>query len=111
MPVQMDRSRINELVAELPERPLDSDADIKRHSNYHSPLPAYSASTVSYANSLKMLFKRMRHPSRCAYITNDLLRELSAASGHGDSALDVGQSKLTPAHRYSCQDHRRRYHL
>ena len=32
------------------------------------------------------------------YITNDLLRELSAASEHGDSAHSVGQSKLTPAH-------------
>ena len=32
------------------------------------------------------------------YISNDLLRELSAASEHGDSALDVGQCKLTPSH-------------
>ncbi|MGC6423404.1 MAG: Asp-tRNA(Asn)/Glu-tRNA(Gln) amidotransferase GatCAB subunit B, partial [Lentimonas sp.] len=32
------------------------------------------------------------------YITNDLLRELSEASEHGESALNVSECKLTPAH-------------
>ena len=32
------------------------------------------------------------------YIANDLLRELSEASAHGESAHSVSESKLTPAH-------------
>ena len=99
MPVQMDRSRINELEAELPERPLDK----QRRYQEAFKLPFTLTSVLCVNRELCEFFEdalqTYEAPKQIAnYITNDLLRELSAASEHGDSALDVGQCKLTPAH-------------
>ena len=99
VPVQMDRNRINELEEELPESPLDK----QRRYQEVLRLPYTITSVLCVNRELCEFFeealKTYEAPRQIAnYITNDLLRELSAASGHGDSALDVGQCKLTPAH-------------
>ncbi|MEC8613974.1 MAG: Asp-tRNA(Asn)/Glu-tRNA(Gln) amidotransferase subunit GatB [Verrucomicrobiota bacterium] len=99
MPVQMDRKRIDELEAELPERPLDK----QRRYQEAFKLPYTLTSVLCVNRELCEFFEdalqTYEAPKQIAnYITNDLLRELSAASEHGDSALDVGQCKLTPAH-------------
>jgi aspartyl-tRNA(Asn)/glutamyl-tRNA(Gln) amidotransferase subunit B len=99
MPVQMDRSRIKELEAELPERPLDK----QRRYQESFKLPFTLTSVLCVNRELCEFFEEAllayQAPKQIAnYITNDLLRELSAASEHGYSALDVGQCKLTPSH-------------
>ena len=99
MPVQMDRNRINDLEAELPERPLDK----QRRYQEELELPYTLTSVLCVNRELCEFFEEALQthdaPRQIAnYITNDLLRELSAAAEHGDSALDVGQCKLTPAH-------------
>ncbi len=99
LPVQMDRNRINELEEELPESPLDK----QRRYQEALRLPYTLTSVLCVNRELCEFFEEALQtyeaPRQIAnYITNDLLRELSAASGHGDSALDVGQCKLTPAH-------------
>jgi len=99
MPVQMDRARIAELEAELPERPLD------KQSRYQQDLelPFTITSVLCQNRVLSEFFEAAldthNAPKAIAnYITNDLLRELSGASEHGESAHCVSQSKLTPAH-------------
>ena len=99
MPVQIDRKRIDELEAELPERPLDK----QRRYQEALKLPYTLTSVLCVNRELCEFFEdalqTYEAPKQIAnYITNDLLRELSAASEHGDSALEVGQCKLTPAH-------------
>lgn len=99
MPVQMDRARVAELEAELPERPLDK----QRRYQEELDLPFTITSVLCVNRELSEFFeealKTHNAPKQIAnYITNDLLRELSAASEHGDSALDVSQCKLTPPH-------------
>ena len=95
----MDRNRINELEEELPESPLDK----QRRYQEALRLPYTLTSVLCVNRELCEFFEdalqTYEAPKQIAnYITNDLLRELSAASEHGDSALDVGQCKLTPAH-------------
>ena len=99
MPVQIDRNRIKELEAELPERPLDK----QRRYQESFELPFTLTSVLCVNRELCEFFEEAlqtyQAPKQIAnYITNDLLRELSAASERGDSALDVGQCKLTPTH-------------
>ena len=99
MPVEMNSARIKELEAELPERPLDK----QRRYQETFKLPYTLTSVLCVNRELSEFFedalKTHQAPKQIAnYITNDLLRELSAASEHGDSALEVGQCKLTPAH-------------
>jgi aspartyl-tRNA(Asn)/glutamyl-tRNA(Gln) amidotransferase subunit B len=99
MPVQMDRARIAELKAELPERPLDK----QRRYQAELGLPFTITSVLCVNRELSEFFeealKTHNAPKQIAnYITNDLLRELSEASESGESALDVGQCQLTPAH-------------
>ena len=99
MPVQMDRNRITELKTELPERPLDRQ---RRYQNELS-LP-YTITSVLCPNPVLSEFfeealRIYNAPKQIAnYIANDLLRELSEASDHGESAHCVSQSKLTPTH-------------
>ena len=99
MPVRMDQNRVAELEAELPERPLDRQ---RRYQN-ELGLP-YTITSVLCPNPvLSEFFEKAlliyNSPKQIAnYIANDLLRELSEASEHGESAHCVSQSKLTPAH-------------
>ncbi len=99
MPVQMDRARVAELAAELPERPLDK----QRRYQQDLDLPFTITSVLCVNRELSEFFEEALQthnaPKQIAnYITNDLLRELSAVSDHGESAHSVSQSKLTPAH-------------
>jgi len=99
MPVQMDRARVAELEAELPERPFDK----QRRYQADFDLPFTITSVLCVNRELSEFFEAALEvhsaPKAIAnYITNDLLRELSAAAEHGDSALNVGDCKLSPAH-------------
>jgi len=99
MPVQMDHARVAELVAELPERPLDK----QRRYQTDLELPFTITSVLCPNRELSEFFeaalKTHNAPKQIAnYITNDLLRELSEASEHGESALSVSECKLTPEH-------------
>lgn len=99
MPVQMDRARVSELEAELPERPLDK----QRRYQDDLKLPFTITSVLCPNRELSEFFEAALEvhnaPKQIAnYITNDLLRELSEASEHGESALSVSECKLTPAH-------------
>lgn len=99
MPVQMDRKRVAELAAELPERPLET----QRRYQSEFELPYTITSVLCVNRELSDFFEAAlkTHPAPKAianYITNDLLRELSAASEHGDSALSVSECPLTPEH-------------
>lgn len=99
MPVQMDRARVDELAGELPERPLET----QRRYQQDYDLPYTLTSVLCVNRELSEFFEAAlavyEAPKAIAnYITNDLLRELSAASEHGDSALSVGQCPLTPRH-------------
>ncbi len=99
MPVQIDRARVAALEAELPERPLDK----QRRYQSDLSLPFTITSVLCQNRELSEFFEtalETHHAPKAIanYITNDLLRELSGASEHGDSALSVGQCKLTPAH-------------
>ena len=99
MPVQMDRARVAELEAELPERPLDKQ---RRYQTDFS-LPFTITSVLCQNRVLSEFFEAALETHNAPkvianYITNDLLRELSAVSEHGESAHCVTRSKLTPAH-------------
>ena len=99
MPVQMNRKRIDELEDELPERPLDKQRRYQEALNLPYTLTSVLCVNRELCEFFEDALQTYEAPKQIAnYITNDLLRELSAASEHGDSALDVGQCKLTPAH-------------
>lgn len=99
MPVQMDRGRVDELKAALPERPFDK----QRRFEEQFELPYTVTSVLCPNRELSEFFETALEthnaPKLIAnYVANDLLRELSAGSEHGEQALSVSQSKLTPAH-------------
>ncbi|MEO0509582.1 MAG: Asp-tRNA(Asn)/Glu-tRNA(Gln) amidotransferase subunit GatB [Verrucomicrobiota bacterium] len=99
MPVQMDRTRVDELKSTLPERPFDK----QRRFEADFGLP-YTVTTVLCPNrELSEFFEAALEthnaPKLIAnYVANDLLRELADAAAHGEQDLDVSESKLTPAH-------------
>ncbi len=99
MPVQMEREQVELLKSELPERPLDK----QRRYQKELSLPYTITSVLCPNPELSAFFEsalQVHHsPKQIAnYIANDLLRELSEASDHGESALSVSESKITPAH-------------
>ena len=99
MPVQIDRKQVDALKAELPERPLDK----QRRYQDEFALPYTITSVLCPNPELSAFFEAAlqihNSPKQIAnYIANDLLRELSAGSDHGESALRVSDSKITPAH-------------
>ncbi|MFP4070314.1 MAG: Asp-tRNA(Asn)/Glu-tRNA(Gln) amidotransferase subunit GatB, partial [Opitutales bacterium] len=99
MPVRFERSRVEALRAELPERPFDKQRRFEKEFG----LP-YTVTTVLCPNrELSEFFESAlathHAPKLIAnYVANDLLRELSAGSEHGAQALGVRDCKLTPAH-------------
>lgn len=99
MPVQMDRARVAELAAELPERPLDKQRRYQKDFDLPYTLTSVLCVNRELSEFFEEALKSYHAPKAIAnYIANDLLRELSAASEHGDSALGVGQCQLSPAH-------------
>lgn len=99
MPVQMDRQRVKELEAELPERPLDKQRRYQEEQGLPYTITSVLCPNPELSTFFEAALQTHNAPKQIAnYITNDLLRELSAGSDHGESALSVSKSKLTPAH-------------
>lgn len=99
MPVRMDRARISTMESERPERPFDKQ---RRFQEAYS-LPFTVTSVLCPDPQLCTFFESAlaihKSPKAIAnYITNDLLRELSASSAHGESALSVKDAPIGPAH-------------
>ncbi|CAI8279185.1 MAG: Aspartyl/glutamyl-tRNA(Asn/Gln) amidotransferase subunit B [Opitutia bacterium UBA7350] len=99
MPVRMDRARVAELQAALPERPYDK----QRRYQETLDLPFTLTSVLCPDPKLCTFFEEALelHPAPkviANYIANDLLRELSASAAHGESALSISDCPLTPAH-------------
>lgn len=97
LPVEMDRARIAILKAELPERPFDRQ---RRYQEAYS-LPYTLTSVLCASRELSDFFEStlslVQAPKAIAnYITNDLLRELSAHSEEGASALSLSETKMKP---------------
>jgi len=99
MPVELDRERVEALRAGLPERPFDKQRRFEK--DYGLP---YTVTTVlcpdrELGEFFEAALETHHAPKLIAnYVANDLLRELSAGSEHGEHALDVSACKLTPAH-------------
>lgn len=99
MPVQMDRQRVEALKAELPERPLDKQRRYQKEMDLSYTITSVLCPNPELSAFFEAALRTHDSPKQVAnYIANDLLRELSEASGHGESALSVRNSKLTPAH-------------
>ena len=99
MPVQMDRTRVAELEAELPERPLDKQRRYQKDLSLPFTVTSVLCQNRVLSDFFEASLETHNAPKAIAnYITNDLLRELSAVSEHGESAHCVTRSKLTPAH-------------
>jgi aspartyl-tRNA(Asn)/glutamyl-tRNA(Gln) amidotransferase subunit B len=99
MPVRMDRARIAEMESERPERPFDKQ---RRFQETYS-LPFTVTSVLCPDPQLSAFFESAlaihKAPKAIAnYITNDLLRELSASSAHGESALSIDDAPIEPTH-------------
>ncbi len=99
MPVRLERETVEEMEAELPERPFDK----QRRFQGEFELPYTVTSVLCPSRELSEFFEaalETHHaPAAIAnYVANDLLRELSAGSEHGERALNVSDCKLTPAH-------------
>ncbi|MFP4165782.1 MAG: Asp-tRNA(Asn)/Glu-tRNA(Gln) amidotransferase subunit GatB [Opitutales bacterium] len=99
MPVQLDRAYVEKLRAALPERPFDK----QRRFQESYGLPYTVTSVLCPSRGLSEFFEAALEaynaPAAIAnYVTNDLLRELSAASTDGESPLPVSASRLTPVH-------------
>ncbi len=99
MPVQMDRARVAELKAELPERPLDKQRRYQQEFDLPFTITSVLCSNPELSKFFEVALGSYNAPKQIAnYIANDLLRELSQASAYGESALSVSQCELTPAH-------------
>lgn len=99
MPVRLDRTRVKEMEAALPERPFDK----QRRFQEALDLPFTLTSVLCPDPDLSAFFEDAlaihNAPKAIAnYIANDLLRELAASSAHGESAASVRDCPLTPAH-------------
>lgn len=99
MPVRFPPDRVDALASMLPERPFDKQ---RRYQEKYE-LPYTLTSVLCPNHQLSKFFEaalqEYNAPKAIAnYITNDLLRELSEASEHGESALAVEQCQLTPKH-------------
>ena len=99
MPVQIDRKQVDALKAELPERPLDKQRRYQEALNLPYTITSVLCPNPELSAFFEAALQTHNSPKQIAnYIANDLLRELSEASGHGESAQSVNKSKLTPEH-------------
>ena len=99
MPVRMDRARVAELKAALPERPFDK----QRRYQETLDLPFTLTSVLCPDPELCAFFEdaiRVHNTPKAIanYIANDLLRELSASATHGEKPPSVADCPVTPAH-------------
>lgn len=99
VPVQLDRTRVSELKSQLPERPLDKQRRFQESFELPYTLTSVLCPVRELSDFFESALQTHNAPKAIAnYIANDLLRELSAGSEHGASALSVSDCKLTPAH-------------
>lgn len=99
MPVRIDRARVIEFKAQLPERPLDKQRRYQAVFNLPFTITSVLCSNRELSDFFEAALQTCHAPKQIAnYIINDLRRELSEASGHGESAHAVSRCKLTPAH-------------
>jgi aspartyl-tRNA(Asn)/glutamyl-tRNA(Gln) amidotransferase subunit B len=99
MPVQMDRKWVEALKDKLPERPLDKQRRYQKDLGLPYTITSVLCPNPELSTFFESALQTHDSPKQIAnYIANDLLRELSEASGHGESAQSVNDSKLTPEH-------------
>ena len=99
MPVRIDRARIAEFKAELPERPLDKQRRYQREFDLPFTITSVLCPNLELSEFFEAALDSYHSPKQIAnYIINDLLRELSHASVHGESVSSVSQCRLTPVH-------------
>jgi aspartyl-tRNA(Asn)/glutamyl-tRNA(Gln) amidotransferase subunit B len=97
MPVRTTPEQIAKLKAELPEAPFDK----QRRYQKEWDLPYTITSVICPDHDLTAYFEAAvaacGQPKAVAnYIANDLLRELAAATPHGESPPPASSSKITP---------------
>lgn len=99
MPVQMDRESVRALKLKLPERPLDKQRRYQSELGLPYTITSVLCPNPELGTFFEAALETHHSPKQIAnYIVNDLLRELSEASAHGESAQSVNDSKLTPTH-------------
>lgn len=99
MPVKIDRELVETLKAELPERPLERQRRYQQELGLPYTVTSVLCPNPELSTFFESALQACNSPKQIAnYIANDLLRELSEASGHGESARSVSDSKLTPLH-------------
>jgi len=101
MPVKLERKRVEALKTELPERPFDKQRRFQKDFDLPYTVTAVLCPNRELSEFFEEALKTHNAPKAIAnYVTNDLLRELSAASDYGESALSISHShcKLTPVH-------------
>ena len=99
MPVRMDREQVAAIQAALPERPLDKQRRYQQELGLPYTITSVLCPNPEISAFFEAALQTHDSPRQIGnYIANDLLRELSEASAHGESAQSVSDSKLTPAH-------------
>lgn len=99
MPVQIERETVALLEAQLPERPFDKQRRYQEEFDLPYTLTSVLCPNPELSTFFEAALQTHFSPKQIAnYISNDLLRELSEASAHGESAQSLSASKLTPDH-------------
>lgn len=97
LPVQMDRARLSELAAQLPERPFDKQRRYQKDYSLAYTLTSVLCPNRSLADYFEAALRHHASPKALAnYICNDLLRELAASAEQGQSTPDVSSSPISP---------------
>jgi aspartyl-tRNA(Asn)/glutamyl-tRNA(Gln) amidotransferase subunit B len=95
MPVSMDRNRIEALKEALPERPLDRQRRYQQKYALPYTITSVLCADIELSDFFESALSLYDSPKAIAnYIVNDLLRELSAHSEVGDSALSIKDTKM-----------------
>ena len=90
LPVQIDRVRLSELAAQLPERPFDKQRRYQKEYSLAYTLTSVLCPNRSLADYFEAALRHHPSPKALAnYICNDLLRELAAGCRAGP--VDAGR--------------------
>lgn len=99
MPVKLERATVENLRASLPERPFEKQRRFQRDYELPYTLTSVLCPNRGLCDFFEAALQTHYAPRAIAnYVANDLLRELSAASGDGERPLSVGRCGLTPEH-------------
>ena len=99
MPVQIDPEWIEQLDAQLPERPLDKQRRYQEDLHLPYTITSVLCPNLQLCEFFEAALEVYDAPKAIAnYIANDLLRELADSSERGASSNCVSDCKLTPAH-------------